>query len=38
MRRLDKEFSIQGIPFTIVGTFKESVDTFGQTEIADQTI
>lgn len=33
-----KQFSILGIPFTIVGTFKESVDTFGQTEIADQTI
>lgn len=33
-----REFSIQGIPFTIIGTFKESVDTFGQTEIADQTI
>src|ERR1700722_12593988 len=35
---LGQEFSIQGIPFTIVGTFKESVDTFGETEIADQTI
>jgi putative ABC transport system permease protein len=35
---LGKEFSIQGIPFTIVGTFKESVDTFGETEIADETI
>ena len=35
---LGKEFSIQGIPFTIIGTFKESVDTFGQTEIADQTV
>jgi putative ABC transport system permease protein len=35
---LGKEFSIQGLPFTIVGIFKESVDTFGQTEIADQTI
>lgn len=35
---IGKEFSIQGIPFTIIGTFKESVDTFGQTEIADQTI
>jgi len=35
---LGKEFSIQGIPFTIVGIFKESVDTFGQTEIADETI
>ena len=33
-----KQFSIQGIPFTIIGTFKESVDTFGETEIADQTI
>lgn len=35
---IGKEFAIQGIPFTIVGIFKESVDTFGQTEIADQTI
>jgi putative ABC transport system permease protein len=35
---MGKQFSIQGIPFTIVGIFKESVDTFGQTEIADQTI
>ncbi|WP_109488032.1 ABC transporter permease [Occallatibacter savannae] len=33
-----KQFAIQGIPFTIIGTFKESVDTFGETEIADQTI
>lgn len=35
---LGKEFSIQGIPFSIVGIFKESVDTFGETEIADETI
>jgi putative ABC transport system permease protein len=35
---LGKEFSIQGIPFRIVGIFKESVDTFGETEIADETI
>jgi len=35
---IGKQFSIQGIPFTVVGTFKESVDTFGQTEIADQTV
>jgi putative ABC transport system permease protein len=35
---LGQTFSIQGIPFTIVGTFKESVDTFGETEIADETI
>jgi len=33
-----KDFSIQGIPFTIIGTFKESVDTFGETEIEDQTV
>jgi putative ABC transport system permease protein len=33
-----KEFSIQGLPFTIIGTFKESVDTFGETEIEDQTV
>ncbi len=31
-------FQILGIPFTIIGTFKESVDTFGQTEISDETI
>lgn len=33
-----KVFQISGIPFTVIGTFKERVDTFGQTEIADQTI
>jgi putative ABC transport system permease protein len=33
-----REFQILGIPFTIVGTFKESVDTFGQSEITDNTI
>ena len=31
-------FKIQGMPFTIIGTFKESVDTFGQSEISDETI
>jgi putative ABC transport system permease protein len=35
---LNKEFTIQGIPFTIIGIFKESVDTFGETEIADETL
>jgi putative ABC transport system permease protein len=35
---IGKTFQISGIPFTIVGTFKESVDTFGQTEITDETI
>lgn len=33
-----KTFQISGIPFTIIGTFREHVDTFGQTEIADQTV
>ena len=31
-------FSLSGIPFVIIGVFKESVDTFGQSEIEDQTI
>ena len=31
-------FEIIGIPFTIIGVFKESVDDFGESEIADQTI
>ena len=35
---IGQNFSISGIPFTIIGTFKESVDTFGETEIADETI
>ena len=35
---INQSFQISGIPFTIIGTFKERVDTFGQTEIADQTI
>jgi len=29
---------ISNLPFTIIGTFKERVETFGQTEIADDTI
>ena len=33
-----REFEISGIPFTIVGVFKESVTDFGQSEIADETI
>jgi putative ABC transport system permease protein len=31
-------FEISGIPFTIIGVFKESVDDFGQSEIQDRTI
>ena len=33
-----QSFEISGIPFTIIGVFKESVDSFGESEIADQTI
>jgi putative ABC transport system permease protein len=35
---VDKNITIRGIPLTIVGVFKESIDTFGQSEINDQTI
>lgn len=35
---VNKTFSIKGIPFTIVGIFKERVNTYGQMEIARQTI
>jgi putative ABC transport system permease protein len=35
---IGQSFQILGIPVAIIGTFKESVDTFGQTEIADQTV
>ena len=31
-------FQIRGIPFTVIGTFRERVETFGETEIANQTI
>ena len=33
-----REFQILHIPFRIIGTFKESVDTFGQSEITNNTI
>jgi putative ABC transport system permease protein len=33
-----RTFEISGIPFTIIGVFKESVDDFGVSEIEDQTI
>ncbi len=35
---IGQNFEISGIPFTIIGVFKESVDDFGQSEIEDQTI
>ena len=33
-----KEIKLSGLPFVIIGTFKERVDTFGQSEISDDTI
>jgi putative ABC transport system permease protein len=35
---INQEIRLSGIPFTVIGIFKERVDTFGQTEVADQTI
>ena len=33
-----RELKIGGLPFTIIGTFKERVETFGQSEISSDTI
>jgi putative ABC transport system permease protein len=33
-----REFEISGIPFTIIGVFKQSVTDFGESEIEDETI
>lgn len=33
-----RNLKIGGLPFTIIGTFKEHVDTMGQSEIGDDTI
>jgi putative ABC transport system permease protein len=33
-----QNFDISGIPFTIIGVFRESVSDFGESEIEDQTI
>src|SRR6185437_10103371 len=35
---INQTFQLSGMPITIVGTFKESVTTFGMSEVADQTI
>ncbi len=35
---VNQSFQISGIPFTVIGIFAERVDTFGQSEIADQTV
>ncbi len=35
---IGKEIKITGLPFVIIGTFRERVDTFGQSEISDDTL
>lgn len=35
---IDHTISVSGIPFTVIGVFKESVQTFGMSEVSDQTI
>ncbi len=35
---IGQRFQIQGIPFTIIGVFKEAVNDFGQSEIQDETV
>jgi putative ABC transport system permease protein len=37
-RAVGQSFQISGLPFTIIGTFKESVDDMGESEITDNTI
>jgi putative ABC transport system permease protein len=34
----DKNIKIKGLPFVIIGTFRERVETFGQSEIAGDTV
>ncbi|HLI62633.1 MAG TPA: ABC transporter permease [Terriglobales bacterium] len=33
-----QQLTLSGLPFTVIGTFRERVDTFGQSEISDNTI
>ena len=35
---LGKTVKLSGLPFTIVGVFRERVDTFGQSEVSDNTM
>ena len=38
LEAIDHPITVMGIPFTIIGVFKESIDTFGQSEVNNQTI
>jgi putative ABC transport system permease protein len=35
---IDHTITVHGIPFVIIGVFKMRIDTFGQSEVSDQTI
>jgi len=35
---IGRTLNIKGLPFTVIGTFKERVETFGQSEVTDDTI
>ena len=35
---IGQTIKVSGLPFTVVGTFRERVDTFGQSEIVDHTM
>lgn len=35
---IDRSITVRGIPFTVIGVFKMRIDTFGQSEVSDQTI
>ncbi len=35
---IDHSVTIMGIPFTVIGVFKESIQTFGQSEVNNQTM
>ena len=35
---IGKVIKLSGLPFTVIGTFKERVETFGQTEVTSNTI
>ena len=35
---VEKTISVKGIPFVVIGVFKEAFDTYGQSEISDHTL
>jgi putative ABC transport system permease protein len=35
---IDQTITVMGIPFTVIGVFKESIQTFGQSEVNNQTL